>query len=148
MNWFTRFALWLNKALAGRHGGDAFSAALLVLYCILLLFSGIFKVALLFFAALAVLVWCIWRMLSRNLVQRQKENAWFLSWWRPIWSWMRGISARFHSAQEYATMKSRDRNVYRYYKCPKCKNKLRVPKGKGKVAITCPVCHTEFKKRT
>ncbi len=148
MDWFTRFALWMSKAMAGRHGGDSFSVAQLVLYCILLLLSSIFRNSVLFILALVVLVWCIWRMLSRSQEQRWKENEWFLGWWRPIWNGMRGISSRFHSAQDYATMKARDRNVYRYYKCPKCKNKLRVPKGKGTIAITCPVCHTEFTKRT
>lgn len=148
MNGFSRFSLWLSKAMAGRHGGDQLSIALLVLYCILLLFSSIFRSPLLFLLALAVLIWSLARMLSRNHERRWKENAWFLKWWNPVWSWMRGIAARFRSAQEFATMKARDRDSYRYYKCPKCKNKLRVPKGKGKIAITCPICHTEFTKRT
>lgn len=148
MNGFTRFALWLNKAMAGRHGGDAFSVALLVLYGVVLLFSSIFRNPLLFLLAVAVLIWCLWRMLSRNQERRWKENAWFLGWWNPIWQKLRGISTRFHQAQDYATMKARDRGVYRYYKCPKCGNKLRVPKGKGKISITCPVCRTEFIKRT
>jgi ribosomal protein S27E len=148
MNGFTRFALWLNRVMAGRHGGDAFSVAQLVLYGILLMLSSIFHNSLLLLLAVAVLIWCLWRMLSRNQQNRWKENAWFLGWWNPIWHGMRGISARFRREQDYATMKARDRSVYRYYKCPKCKNKLRVPKGKGKIAITCPVCHTEFVKRT
>lgn len=148
MNGFTRFSLWLNKAMAGRYGGDAFSAAQLVLYCVLLLLSSVFRSSLLFLLAIAILVWCLFRMLSRNQERRRNENGWFLRWWSPVWRGMRGVSSRFRRAQEYATAKARDRGVYRYYKCPKCKNKLRVPKGKGRIAITCPVCRTEFVKRT
>lgn len=147
-NWSSRFIMWYSKAMAGRHGGDQLSIALLVLYCILLMFSSIFHTLLLFLLALAALVFCILRMLSRNNGQRWKENTWFMSWWGPVWNRMRGISAHFHSEQEFAAMKARDRDVSRYFKCPKCKNKLRVPKGKGKIVITCPVCHTSFTKHT
>lgn len=148
MNWLTKLIAWNSRVMAGRHGGDQFSVALLVLYGILLFFSAVFRFPYLFFLALAILIWCIWRMLSRNHERRWKENAWFLGWWNPLWQRLRGISSRFRAAQEYATMKARDKDVWRYYKCPKCGNKLRVPKGKGKIAITCPVCRTEFTKRT
>lgn len=148
MNWMARISLWLNKVMYGRHGGDQLSVAMLVLYCVLLIFSNIFRSPILFILAAAVLIWSLWRMLSRNHEQRWKENAWFLKWWSPVWNWMRSISSRFKAAQDFATMKARDRDVCRYYKCPKCKNTLRVPKGKGKIVITCPVCHTEFTKKT
>jgi hypothetical protein len=148
MNWFTRFTIWLNRFMAGRHGGDQFSAALLILYCTLLILSSIFRSGLLLFLATAALIWCIWRMFSRNSERRWKENDWFLSWWTPFWHWLRSLSSRFHSAQDYAAIKARDRAVCRYFKCPKCKSRLRVPKGKGRISITCPVCHTQFIKRT
>ncbi|MCI1955032.1 MAG: hypothetical protein LKJ21_01490 [Oscillospiraceae bacterium] len=148
MNWTSRFFLWLSRAMAGRHGGDQLSVALLVLYCLLMVFSRIFRSPLLYLLAFAVLIWSIWRMLSRNHEQRWKENAWFLNWWKPAWNWMRGLARRFRSAQERAAAKARDRSIYRYFQCPKCRSTLRVPKGKGKIVITCPVCHTEFTKRT
>jgi ribosomal protein S27E len=148
MNWFTRFLAWNNRVMAGRYGSDQFSIALLVFYCILLLLSSVLRLGILNILAIAVLFWCLWRMLSRNREKRWKENEWFLSWWNPVWKWMRGISSRFHAEQEFAAMKARDKGTFRYYKCPKCGNKLRVPKGKGKIAITCPVCHNEFIKRT
>lgn len=152
MNWMTRFSLWLSRVMTGRHGGDQLSVALLVLYCLLLILSNIFRIPLFstifFLLACAALIWSLWRMFSRSHEQRWKENAWFLKWWTPVWNWMRGISKRFKTAQDFATMKAKDRNVCKYYKCPKCKNTLRVPTGKGKIVITCPVCHTEFTKRT
>lgn len=147
-NWFTRFTLWWSRAMYGRHGNDPFSVALLVLYCIFLMISSFTHLWIFSVLALVSLIFCVFRMLSRNQEQRWKENEWFLRWWNPVWSWMRGISSRFRSTQNYATMKARDHGTYKYYKCPKCKNKLRVPVGKGKIEITCPVCHTSFIKRT
>lgn len=148
MNWLSRFSLWLSRVMAGRHGGDQLSVAMLVLYCLLMILSNIFRSPILYLLAFALLIWSLFRMLSRSHEQRWKENAWFLKWWTPVWNWMRGISSNFKAAQNMAAMKARDRDVCRYYKCPKCKSALRVPKGKGKIVITCPVCHTEFTKRT
>lgn len=132
----------------GRHGSDQFGMALLVTYCVLLLLANLFGSGILMLLALASLVYCIWRMMSRDQERRWRENEWFLSWWNPFWSRLRGIGSWFRSEQGYASMKARDRAVYRYYRCPKCGNRLRVPKGKGKIVITCPVCRTEFAKKT
>ena len=40
------------------------------------------------------------------------------------------------------------RKLYRFYKCPQCRQKVRVPKGRGKICITCPKCRTEFVKKS
>lgn len=147
-SWLTRFALWWNRFMTGRHGGDQFSLALFVLYCVLMLFSSVFWSRLLLLLSIAALAFCIFRMMSRNRERRWKENAWFVGWWNPFWHWMRGLHSRFRAEQDYATLKARDRSVYRYFRCPKCGNKLRVPKGKGKIVITCPVCRTDFTRKT
>ena len=72
-----------------------------------------------------LLFWYIFRFLSRNLEQRALENRRFLTW------------------------KSRitDRNN-RYYRCPNCKQTVRVPKGRGKICIKCPKCSEKFIKKT
>ena len=72
-----------------------------------------------------LLFWYIFRFLSRNLEQRALENRRFLTW------------------------KSRitDRN-HRYYRCPNCKQTVRVPKGRGKICIKCPKCSEKFVKKT
>lgn len=147
-HWFSRFGLWCGRFMSGRHGGDQLSIALLVLYAVLLLCSNIFRFGLLYWLALAALAWCLFRMLSRNNERRWEENNWFMGWWGPVWAWMRGVRGRFRTAQEYAAMKARDRGVYRYFRCPRCGSKLRVPVGKGKIVITCPVCHNSFTKKT
>ena len=52
-------------------------------------------------------------------------------------NWFRNLKVRFH-----------DRKTHRYYKCKNCGQKLRVPKGRGKIKITCPKCHNQFIKKT
>ena len=37
--------------------------------------------------------------------------------------------------------------TYRYFKCPECKQKMRAPKGRGKIKVTCKHCHTQFVKK-
>ncbi len=148
MNWFTRFQYWLAGAMAGRHGADPLSMALLVLYCVLLLAADLSGLPILFYLAFAALLWALFRMLSRNNARRWKENEWFLRWWSPLWSRIRGVFRRVAGWWSGAAMRFRDRKTWRYYRCPKCGSTLRVPKGKGKIAITCPVCRTEFIRKT
>ena len=148
MNWFTKFTMWMNRAMSGRHGGDQLSMALLVLYCAILILSDILRLPILFYLALLILIWSFYRMFSRNHEKRWKENAQFLKFWSPVCRWFRGLRSHFSAWRRGVAMRVRDRKVCRYYKCPKCKNVLRVPKGKGKIAITCPVCRTEFVKKT
>lgn len=147
-NWFQRFSLWLSRFLYGRRGGDQLSAALFVLYCVLLLLSGIPGLRLLYLLSLLALVYALFRMLSRNWYARQRENDWFLRWWRPVSGWFRSLFRRVRSGWGRMSMRLRDRKICRYYRCPKCGNTLRVPRGKGKIVVTCPVCRHEFVRKT
>lgn len=148
VNWLMRFWYWLNRVMAGRHGGDQLSVALVVLYCVLMLLADLLLLPALFYLALAALFWGLFRMLSRNNERRWRENQWFLGWWLPLWGHIRGFFHRIAVRRRNAALRFRDRKVWRYYRCPKCGSTLRVPKGKGKIAITCPVCGTEFIKKT
>jgi len=89
------------------------------------------------YAPLAILIWCWFRILSRKTYKRSKENTTFLRMVFPITSRYRSLKKRF-----------RDRKTHKYYRCPNCKQELRVPKGKGEITITCPKCKTKFDKRT
>ena len=71
------------------------------------------------------LIWSIYRMYSRNIEARRRENTAFL---------------RFFS-------RLTDKQ-YRYFRCPQCGQQLRVPRGRGKISITCPKCHNQFIKKS
>ena len=73
----------------------------------------------------ALMFWAIFRALSRNTYKRYQENRKFLL-----------IFDRL-----------KDRNN-RYFDCPKCRQTVRVPRGKGKISITCPRCKEKFIRKT
>lgn len=128
---------WLRRFMMGRYGPDQLGITLMVVYLLLIFLAAITRLWPLRLVALAVLALCLIRMLSRNVSKRYAENQKFLAVWNPIKGTFMNWKARF-----------KDSKTHRYYKCPHCKNTLRVPRDKGKIAITCPVCHTEFVKKT
>lgn len=128
---------WLRKVMAGRYGTDQLSIALIVLYAVLYILAQITHWCLLAWIALIPFALCFFRMLSRNYTQRYRENTVFLRYWNPVGNRFRRTISML-----------KDRRTHRYYKCPQCSSTLRVPKGKGKISITCPVCKTEFIKKT
>ncbi|MBR5528839.1 MAG: hypothetical protein IKU57_00030 [Oscillospiraceae bacterium] len=121
-NWFRRF-------MQGRYGNDKLNMTILwcgVGACILgMLIPG--AVVKLIFSTLSyvLMFWAIFRGLSRNTYQRYQENRKFLGWVDRI----------------------KDRE-HRHYNCPRCRQTVRVPRGKGKIAITCPRCKEKFIKKT
>ena len=86
---------------------------------------------------LALLVLCYFRMLSRNIQARYAENQRFLQAWGPV-------QRRFQDAM----FRFRDRKTHCFFKCPSCKTRLRVPRGRGKINIKCSKCGTQFVKKT
>ena len=78
----------------------------------------------------------IFRMFSKNIARRQKENQVFLK-----------IFRRSAGSVKQKTARAQD-TLHKYYRCPKCKQQLRVPKGRGKICIICPKCKHEFIKKT
>ena len=137
MSFFYRLQQGLSRFMAGRYGQDAFSLFLLVCAMVLTLLSRIPILWFLYLLGVALMVWLVFRMFSRNLPKRRAENEKFLSVFRPLASVVAG------KIQELRAGK-----YYKFYRCPACKTKLRVPKGKGKVSITCPKCRKEFVKKT
>lgn len=135
-NIFSRFGMWLQKFMYGRYGSDALSLAILILYIVLYILAQVFWWPVVAWLSLLLLFWSFFRMFSRNTAARYKENQKFLSVFRAVKRFFTGNSQR---------RKDKD---HRYFKCPGCKNVLRVPKGKGKIQITCPVCRREFVKKT
>ena len=84
-----------------------------------------------------LLGWAVFRMLSRNIYARRNENQKFLGIWKPVKKWFK---------LQYNRIK--DMGTHKYFACPSCKNNLRVPKGRGEITITCPVCKTKFDRKT
>lgn len=126
----------LQKFMTGRRGPDELSMALLIAGLILSLLSGILRLNILYFLGLALYVFAIFRMLSRNLEKRYAENAAYLKLWQ---------GASSNTKQFFNRMKNMKK--YRYFKCPECKSRLRLPRGVGEVTVTCGKCRHAFKQK-
>lgn len=124
----------------GRYGGDQLNFALLLLGLVLSLCSRLFPGPFYWAAyvlADALLVWAVFRMLSRNIPARQRENQAFWRMWGPVKSWF-----------GFQKQKIAQRKQYKYFKCPECGQRLRAPRGRGKIEVTCQKCHKVFQTKT
>ena len=126
--------------MAGRYGVDQFgrflsSAALVLL--IVNLFVRVVVGRILYFLVLAILVYNIFRMFSKNTTARYKENVAYLKVKNRVVGWYANLRRRI-----------RESKTHRFYKCPTCKTTVRVPKGKGKIRITCPKCGASFVRKS
>lgn len=124
----------IRRFMQGRYGSDALTLFLMCVGIGLNIVSMF--VPFLSFLALAIFVFAVWRMLSRNIYARQKENAAYLRSWQRVKSFFSGLGPRA------------DAKTHKHYKCSECRQEVRVPKGKGKILITCPRCGKKFEKKT
>ena len=128
------------RFMQGRYGADELSKAILAAMVVCVVFSwfadGVVK-TMFGIAMWALLIYSYMRMFSKNHTKRWAENQKYLSF-------KNRILGRINKEKNYA----QQRKTHRIYSCPGCKQKIRVPKGKGKIEISCPKCRTKFIKRT
>ncbi len=133
---------WLRRFMYGRYGNDQLGNSLFVLYLLLFIvgffFRGTRVYSVLTICCYVVILIYFFRCFSRNIYKRQRENQKFLRMWNPIKNYFKFWKRRF---QERNSTK-------KLYRCPKCHQTIRVPKGRGKIAISCPKCRFEFIKKT
>ena len=143
-NFFYKVRCGIERFMYGRNGTDPLNVALLVLYIVLCLTQWIVVfflpyqiVSLLFSAVLvAIVVVMFFRIFSRNVEKRRQENARFLNWFLP----------RQRAAANWR-FRMRDRD-HKYFKCRGCGARCRVPRGKGRIEITCPRCGEKIRGRS
>lgn len=132
-----RMQVKMSRFMYGRNGQDHLGRACYIAGLIILIVSLFTRQFWLYYVTIAFLGYSIFRMLSKNLSQRQKENMWFLRKTGSVKKWFRVQKMRW-----------KDRKVSRYFKCTKCKQMIRVPVKRGKIEITCPKCRNTFIRRT
>ena len=120
---------FFRRFMAGRYGTDKLNIAILTVGLVACLLGMILRLPLirmlLTTLSWAMMFWAIFRSLSRNTYKRYRENRKYLRFLEQL----------------------KDRE-HRYYTCPRCRQPVRVPRGKGKIAITCPKCKEKFIKKT
>ena len=122
-----------RRMFIGRNGPDQLSFALVILSLILSFVPWPYM----FGITLAISAVAIFRMFSRDIAQRQKENLAFMGVVNKIKSWYYMNKA-----------KGQQRRYYKIFKCPSCGLRLRVPRGKGKVSIKCSRCGNKIIRTT
>ncbi|MBS4536552.1 hypothetical protein GOQ29_13085 [Clostridium sp. D2Q-14] len=128
---------WLRKFMTGRSGGDQLSSGLVILSIIFIIISRFTNWTIFLFFSYIPLAITIYRMFSKNIQKRRMENYKFMMLLSPVYLKFKKLSNRLG-----------DMKTHKYFKCPNCKVKLRLPKNKGKIKIKCPKCNTEFIKKT
>ena len=125
----------LQQFMMGRYGGDQLGKVLTLASLILLLVSLFFDITICYILGVGVLIYTYWRMFSKNVSKRYEENQKF-------------VNMRYRAVVKWDKQKKQwaQRKTHRFFKCPQCSQKVRVPKGRGKICITCPKCKTEFTK--
>lgn len=126
-----------QRFMSGRYGADQFSRFLAGLGVALLVLNLFFRSMMLNLLVLALLIYCYYRMFSRDYSRRYAENQKYLA-----------LSSRFRYKLTGWKSELAQRKIYHIYRCPSCKQKIRVPRGKGKIIVTCPKCRTEFQKKS
>lgn len=123
---------FLRRFMYGRYGADQLGYCTVGLYLALYLLGNLTRWGVLRALSVVAAVLTIYRMLSRNIPKRREENRRFLALTAPARSWWRTRS-----------MKRADK-THKYFKCPNCGQQLRVPRGAGRIRITCRACGAEF----
>jgi len=131
--WFRNLGFKINNGLRnfmrGRYGSDKLNTALLIvglICCILAMFTGTGIVSFVLTVVSYIMMGIvIFRMLSRNTYKRYQENRKYLRFWERL----------------------RDKE-HKHFDCPRCRQPVRVPRKKGKIAITCPKCKEKFIRKT
>jgi len=131
--WFRQLTAKLSAGIrsfmTGRYGTDRLNMVILCAGLAASILSSLVRVTplnlIFWLLSYVLMIWAIWRSLSRNTYKRYQENRKFM--------------------QFFDRLKDRQ---HRYFDCPKCRQMVRVPRGKGKISITCPRCREKFVKKT
>lgn len=127
----------LQQFMIGRYGADSLTHFLNGCIVVLLVANLFVRTRILYSLALVLLIFVYYRMFSRNISARFKENERYMRYRFQVtecvkrWRFRADQARRFH-----------------IYKCPGCGQKIRIPRGKGRISIHCPKCHTDFIKRS
>ncbi len=126
----------MMRFMQGRYGNDRLGQAMLVVALICMVLS-LFRIPFISTVGLVVLILTYYRMLSRQIGKRAAENQKYL-----VLEWK--LRARLQKRKQ-AMAQSR---THRIFRCPECRQKIRVPRHRGRIAISCRKCGTEFIRKT
>lgn len=126
-----------QQFMMGRYGNDQLNQFIFVIAIVSMVIEIFTHWSLFYLLALVLLIIGYFRTFSRDISKRYEENMKYLEK-------KDAILNRFRKEKYYASQ----RKDFHIYTCPQCKQKIRIPRGKGKINITCPKCKTSFIKKS
>ncbi len=126
----------MMRFMQGRYGVDQYNRFLIIVAMVLMVIS-IFGADFCYLLAFVIMIYAYYRMFSRQIYKRAGENQKYLQYEWKVKGW---FGRKKRELQQLKT--------HHIYKCPNCKQKIRVPRGRGRIAITCRKCHHEFIKKS
>ena len=131
MNDFFEKLRWkLHRFMIGRNGLDEFGRALTLAVSLIYVLSLLTNSMILYYISFFGIVYVLYRIFSKNLYVRREENRKFVTW------------------LETTRIKMAQRKDYKIFRCKGCGRNIRVPRGKGKIEVTCPMCGKKTIHRT
>ena len=126
-----------RRFMVGRYGTDELNRFILTIVLVMVLCNLLLRSGLLVWTELLLLLLSYLRMFSQNTGARFKENQTFLN-------------LRFRAQETTKNLKPRieEARKYKIFKCPNCGQKLRIPRGHGKISIHCRKCGCDFERRS
>ena len=125
-----------QRFMYGRYGNDQLNQFLIIAALVLSVLNLVFRASAVSLVADVLIVCCLFRMLSKSTYKRREENAKFMRKAQPAIKWLR------------LQQSIRKDKAHRYFKCPNCSQYLRVPRGKGKITVTCRSCGASFQEKS
>lgn len=126
----------LQRFMYGRYGNDQLNMVLVLLSLALYLVFVVTSWTFLYAVSFMLMAAALFRCLSRNYDRRRAENGKFLSLVQPVTRWYR-LRRTIRRDKDHC-----------YFKCPNCGQQLRVPRGKGKITVTCRGCGASFQEKS
>jgi len=131
-----KFKMSFMNFMAGRHGADQLSRTCVIAGLVMYILTWITRITLFSYIGLALYIWALFRMFSRDREKRAAENLKYL-----------GMIANFKTSLNQAKNRAKNSKEYKYFRCPKCKSYLKLPRGVGEVTVTCGKCKNQFRKK-
>lgn len=168
-NFFQRLSDGFRRFMTGRYGSDQLSRFLMLLTLVMLVLNMIFgaRTSVFYYLVWILIIYAYFRMFSKNIEKRYNENTRYLQLKEKVLNRFRGgrssggysgsASGSRDSYQNYRQAYQNARGTgqtmrsdkeHRIFRCPDCNQRVRVPRGRGKIEITCPRCGHVFIKRS
>jgi len=126
-----------REFMAGRYGFDQMSNGLIVIIIVLMILTSLTGKSIFASFSFALLIYMYFRVFSKNIYKRQMENQKYMN----LFS---GLKSKFRTKKK----QFEQRKEYKFFHCPACRQTVRVPRGHGRIRITCPKCRAEFEENS